>query len=258
MLFDCSASQSRTCSFYTTFLTEEDKNVIQSFLQNGIISFGKSVWNKIYTSFITLPSRFIDFFIMVFLLFFLFVDGKRVLNTVRQLLPMKIEHEAFILKTLKDTTDAIVFGQTVTAVLQGIIAGIGFWLFGVPHALLLGVIIGFLAIIPFLGSTIIYVPIAFYFILQGMNMGDNGALIKGVLLLFYGIVFISSIDNFLKPKIIGDRAKLHPAFVFIGVIGGLALFGIIGFFLGPIIFGLFLSMVQIYKKEKKQQFEVKV
>jgi predicted PurR-regulated permease PerM len=255
-LFDCSVTAHVLCTTYTSFFDESDRTVFQTFLQDAVVSVGKSVWTKVYTLFIELPSRFIDFIIMIFLLFFLFVDGKGVLENIRHLLPMKLEHETYILKTLKETTDAIVFGQTVTAVLQGVIAGVGFWIFGVPHPLLLGVIVGFLAIIPFIGATVVFVPIALSFILLGLNTGDNMVLIKGILLVVYGLLFISSIDTFLKPKIIGDKAKLHPAFVFVGVIGGLSLFGIIGFFLGPIIFGLFLSMIHIYKKEKKQQLRV--
>jgi predicted PurR-regulated permease PerM len=252
-LLDCTTQGYAFCDMYVQFFTADDTAVFQGFMQDAVLGVGKSVWTKIYDVFVALPSRIVDFIIMIFLLFFLFVDGPRVAETVKHLLPMKMEHESYIIKTLKDTTDAIVFGQTVTAVLQGVIAGIGFWLFGIPNAMLLGVIVGFLAIIPFIGSTIIWGPIAIYYIINGLSTGATPLIIKGALLTAYGLLFLSSIDNFLKPKIIGDKAKLHPAFVLVGVIGGISLFGLIGFFLGPIIFGVFLSMVHIYKKEKKKQ-----
>lgn len=256
--FDCTAQESKFCSIYMSFISPEDSELLQQFIKKSVLNLGQNIFSHIYALIIALPSKFMDFFILIFMLFFLFTDGHKLLNIIRELLPMKLEHETYIITTLKETTDAIVFGQTVTAVLQGVIAGVGFWIFGVSNALLLGVLVGFLAIIPFVGSTVVFVPIALYYIITGFNTGADGLIIKGFLLIAYCLLFISTIDTFLKPKIIGDKAKLHPALVLLGVIGGVAMFGIIGFFLGPIIFGLFLSMINIYKKEKRIQMKREV
>lgn len=256
-LFDCTQSTSSFCVTVTSFFSTEDIQLIQSYLQKSVVTIGQTAAAKMYTLLVALPGKLTDFLIMIFLLFFLFVDGHKLLALVRELLPMKLEHESYILKTLKETTDAVVFGQTVTAVLQGVIAGIGFWLFGVQHAVLLGTVVAFLAIIPFVGSTAVWVPIAAYFIITGINTDTGSLVLKGVLLILYGALFISTIDTFLKPKIIGDKAKLHPAVVLLGVIGGVSFFGAIGFFLGPILFAAFFSMITIYKKEKQLQLAKK-
>jgi predicted PurR-regulated permease PerM len=256
-LFDCTQSSSGFCAVVTSFFSPEDSQLIQNYLQKSALTIGQTAAAKMYALLVSLPGKLTDFLIMIFLLFFLFVDGHKLLALVRELLPMKLEHESYILKTLKETTDAIVFGQTVTAVLQGVIAGIGFWLFGVPHAVLLGTVVAFLAIIPFVGSTSVWVPIAAYFIITGINTDTGSLVLKGVLLILYGALFISTIDTFLKPKIIGDKAKLHPAVVLLGVIAGVTFFGAFGFFLGPIIFGAFFSMITIYKKEKQLQLSKK-
>ncbi len=257
MLLDCSKSTSSFCGVFTSFFTAEESQLIQNYIQKAVVTIGQTGAAKLYAVLATLPAKFTDFLIMIFLLFFLFVDGHKLLALIRELLPMKLEHESYILKTLKETTDAIVFGQTVTAVFQGIVAGIGFWLFGIPHAALLGVVVAFLAIIPFVGSTAVWVPIAIYFLVTGVEIGSSLLIIKGVLLILYGALFISTIDTFLKPKIIGDKAKLHPAVVLLGVIAGVSFFGSIGFFLGPILFGAFFSMITIYKKEKQLQLHKK-
>ena len=89
-------------------------------------------------------------------------------------------------------------------------------------------------------------------------MGSLALLIKGVIIAIFGIVVLSAIENLLKPKIIGDKAKLHPALVFIGVIGGLSLFGFIGFFLGPIILAVLFTLIKIYEKEKLLQLKKSV
>jgi predicted PurR-regulated permease PerM len=188
-------------------------------------------------------------------MFFFFMDGKKLFETVKNFLPMKLEHENYLIHTLKETTDAVVFGQVFIAVLQGVLAALGFWIIGVDHALLLGSFIIFLGVIPFFGPALVWAPLATYFIITGIQLGSLAVLGKGVIIAVFGIAVLSAIENLLKPKIIGDKAKLHPALVFLGVIGGLSLFGFIGFFLGPIILAVLFTLIKIYEKEKLLQLK---
>lgn len=243
------------CTVYTSFLGREEQTVLREFFKDALIGIGQKIWTGTFSMLATLPNKILDFFIMIFLMFFLFADGKKLFETVRNFFPMKIEHENYLLNTLKETTDAVVFGQVFIAVLEGAAAALGFWLFGISHALLLGVLITFLGVIPFLGPTLVWVPLALYFVIAGIETGETGMLVKGLLLIGYGALVLSTIENLLKPKIIGDRAKLHPALVFLGVIGGLSLFGFIGFFLGPIILAVFATLIKIYEKEKMRQLK---
>lgn len=256
MLLECPKEDvSDFCSVYTSFLGREEQTMIREFLKDALIGIGQRVWTTTFSMLTTLPTKILDFFVMIFLMFFLFADGKRLFTTVINFFPMKIEHENYLLNTLKETTDAVVFGQVFIAFLVGFAAAAGFWLFGISHALLLGALITFLGVIPFLGPTIVWVPLALYFIILGIDTGDTGLFLKGILLVAYGALVLGTIENLLKPKIIGDRAKLHPALVFIGVIGGLSLFGFIGFFLGPIILSVFTTLIKIYEKEKMRQIK---
>ncbi len=258
MLFECTNGDTEFCITYASLISSEDRSLLQDFLKKALLGIG----NKITTSFVsalsTLPSKFLDFFVMLFLMFFLFMDGKKLFLTVRNFLPMKIEHENYLIHTLKETTDAVVFGQVFIAVLEGILAAIGLWIIGIDHALLLGSFIAFLGVIPFLGPTLVWAPLSIYFILNGIQVGSLWVLGKGVLIAVFGVLVLSAIENLLKPKIIGDKAKLHPALVFVGVIGGLSLFGFIGFFLGPIILALLITLIKIYEKEKLIQLKRKI
>lgn len=257
LLFECTNGNTEFCQTYASLLTPEDRSLLQDFLKNALLSVGNKFTTAFFTALSTLPSKFLDFFIMLFLMFFLFMDGKKLFLTVRNFLPMKLEHEDYLIHTLKETTDAVVFGQVFIAVLEGVLAALGFWLLGIDHALLLGSLITFLGVIPFFGPTLVWAPLAIYFVMTGIQVGSVAVLIKGVAIALFGIVILSTVENLLKPKIIGDKAKLHPALVFLGVLGGISLFGFIGFFLGPIILAVLFTLIKIYEKEKLLQLKKK-
>jgi len=170
---------------------------------------------------------------------------------------MHIKHERYIMNRLKATTHAVVFGQIIVAAIQGFLGGLGFLIVGLPNPILWGTLMGFMALIPMIGTAVIWVPAGIYMVLQGLNsgqfigwIGPEHSVLAGVILLVYGVLIVSSIDNVLRPMIIGERAKLHPALVFLGVLGGLQIFGILGIILGPIVLGVFVTFVDIYELEK--------
>jgi predicted PurR-regulated permease PerM len=108
----------------------------------------------------------------------------------------------------------------------------------------------FAALIPFIGTPIIWMPAALYKIFNGLTANNNSAITQGVLLMLYGVLIVSTIDNLLKPKIIGNKAKVHPIFVLLGVLGGLKLFGVIGLVIGPVILAVGTIIVRIYEEER--------
>lgn len=256
-LLECTNGDREFCATYMSFLDEEERSVLQDFLKNSVVNIAQKVMAQSFTLLSSLPSKFLDFFVMIFLMFFLFMDGKKLFETVKNFLPMKLEHEQYLINTLKETTDAVVFGQVFIAVLEGVLAGIGFSLMGINHALLLGAFITFLGVIPFFGPTLVWVPLSLYHIVTGFQAGNSSMIILGIVIAAYGGIVLGMIENILKPKIIGDKAKLHPALVFLGVLGGISLFGFIGFFLGPIILAVLFTLIRIYEKEKLIQMEKK-
>ena len=111
-------------------------------------------------------------------------------------------------------------------------------------------LMAFAALIPFVGTPIIWLPAALYRFSNGLASGNNWKITSGIILFLYGALIISTIDNFLKPKIIGDKAEVHPILVLLGVLGGLKLFGIIGIIIGPVILAVFKMVVEIYEEER--------
>jgi len=105
------------------------------------------------------------------------------------------------------------------------------------------------ALIPFLGAVVVWLPIALIELLSGIIKGNAWQTGIGIALMVYGIFFISIVDNIIKPKIVGEKAGIHPMLIFLGVIGGLALFGLIGAFIGPIILTILIAFLKIYKEE---------
>lgn len=254
-IFQCVQGDTDFCELYMNLLAPEDRELVEEFLKKSVLTLAQNMATAVLAFLSALPSKIFDFFVMIFLMFFLLADGKMLFQKVINFFPMKIEHEKYLLASLKETTDAVVFGQVSIALLQGILALAGFWIIGVKHAVLLGALVAFLGVIPFFGPTLVWVPLTLYYVLTGIDAGSNTLIIKGIIIAAYGALVLSAVESLLKPKIIGDKAKLHPAIVFLGIIGGLSLFGFIGFFLGPIILGVLTALIKIYEKEKLLQLK---
>jgi predicted PurR-regulated permease PerM len=141
----------------------------------------------------------------------------------------------------------VIYAQLFVAFVQGIVGGLGFYLFGVPFPILSGVLIAFFALIPFIGTAIIWVPASLYLIFSGHFSQDFWVFGKGIGLFVYGLFIIATIDNILLAKIVNVKAKVSPIIVIIGVIGGASMFGVIGIFIGPILLPLLITYFETFK-----------
>ena len=148
-------------------------------------------------------------------------------------------------------TSAVIYGSLIIAIIQGMLGGIGFWVVGLPSPLIWAIVMIFAALIPYIGSSIIWFPAALILIFSGYVDSEPILIIKGAGLILYGTFIIGLIDNILKPKIIGDKGGLHPVLVLLGVIGGLNLLGFIGIIIGPIILAMLVTFIKIYEEEKR-------
>jgi predicted PurR-regulated permease PerM len=176
-------------------------------------------------------------------------DGPGLMKSINKYLSMKKQHHQKIIKRLDDVMFGVVYGNVLVALFQGIVAIIGFFIFGVNAPILWGLVVAITALIPYIGTALVWVPMSLIFFLEGFLSGDKLIMWKGVGLFLYGLLLISTIDNFLKPKIIGDRSKVHPVVILLGIFGGLALMGIPGFIVGPVVLALTISFVEIYLKK---------
>lgn len=184
----------------------------------------------------------IDVFLMSVSMYYFFLDGRRLYAEIARLFPMDRRYFDAFAKEFKDVAYAIVYGNTLTAVVQGAIGFVGLLIAGVPHAPVWGVAMVGVAMIPLGGTALVWLPIS----LVLMVTGRVGA---GLFLLAWGTFLVSTIDNLIRPKLAGARMTLHPLLVFLSMFGGLAVFGMMGLLVGPLIAAIFMAMVRIYRRD---------
>jgi predicted PurR-regulated permease PerM len=204
-------------------------NSATKLLQN-LASFGG-------TAFFGAIGTVLSFTVMLFLLFFLLRDGESIARTAVTLVPLGPRRKQMLVQRMKDVTRAVVMGTLVTALVQGLLLGIGFAIAGLPAPVVFGVVGAVLSVVPFGGTALVWVPGAVALFLTG-HPG------MGIFLTLWGALLVSSADNFLKPLLIGGKAEVPTLAVFIGVLGGLSAFGLIGMFTGPIVMALVLTLVR--------------
>ena len=179
------------------------------------------------------------FLLMLYTLFYLFKDGEKITKRVMHLSPLGDKYEQMLFNRFTSTTRATLKGTFIVGGIQGAIGGILFWITGVPGALVWAVIMTALSIIPAVGAFIIWLP-------AGLLMLGFGLVWQGLTILIVGTVLISNIDNILRPIIVGRDIEMHPVVVLFSTLGGIFIFGISGFIIGPIIAALYLAVISIY------------
>ena len=179
--------------------------------------------------------------LMLFFLFFFLRDREDFLRYVRGVLPLT-DHESDQLFTrLHDTVFATIYGTLVVRGLQGLLGGIMFAILRVPGAVLWGVVMGLVSIIPVAGAFVVWVPAAIY-------LAATGSVVKAIVLAVWGIAVIGSVDNVLYPMMVGDRLKMHTVPVFVSMLGGLSLFGATGLVAGPVILAVADTLIKFWRQ----------
>ena len=183
-----------------------------------------------------------DFCLMLFALFFFFKDGKRWLASLQDVIPLDASHKQRIVDRMDQTIRAVVKGIGLTAIVQGFFAGLAYMVLGVPFPVVLTAVTVILAPLPFGGTALVWGPLVLYFFLVG-------PLWKALVMLGWGIGVVTMIDQFLRPWLIGQGAQINIFFLVLSVLGGLALYGLIGLFVGPVLVSLLITIMQIYREE---------
>lgn len=190
----------------------------------------------------------VSFLLTVYLLFFLLRDGPAIGTKIMHIIPLGKEREWTLYQNFVAVTRSIFKGTLVVSVVQGTIGGILFVVAGIDGALLWGVIMALLSIIPALGSFIVWFP-------AGLLLLLTGSVWQGVVVLGGGIFVISLIDNVLRPILVRRDVQMPDAIILISILGGLSVFGITGFIIGPIIAGFFFSMWSIFEQDYTRELE---
>ncbi len=196
-----------------------------------------------------LLSNLANFVISLVLVFFttyyLLRDGNSIKTYIYSVLPIPAEQEDAVAKRLENAISGVVKGSFLTALLQGVLATLGFLIFGVPQPFLWGAFTVLAALVPNFGTSLSLIPAILYLFITG----HTGA---GVGLLIWGALAVGTIDNIVSPKFVGSRTNIHPLLVLFSIIGGINFFGYIGFLLGPILMALFLALLDVYRNILKK------
>jgi predicted PurR-regulated permease PerM len=187
----------------------------------------------------TTAAFLLNLFVMVYAMFFFFRDGEKILEKIFYYLPLRDEDEGLMLQRFASITRATVKGTLVIGIIQGALAGFAFWVAGIGGAAFWGTIMAILSIIPGIGAALIWVPAVIYLIVSGQ-------VLAGLLLFAWCAAVVGTVDNILRPILVGKDAKMPDLLILVGTLGGLFLFGPIGFIVGPIVCGLFLTVWEIY------------
>jgi predicted PurR-regulated permease PerM len=178
-----------------------------------------------------------DLALTLFVLFFFFRDGDDLVQTSIQVLPVEAGRKKVLVAYLDDVIRAVVVGTVLTAVVQGSLIGVAFWITGLPSPVVFGALAMVASFVPFVGTGLVVVPAVLF-------LWAGGVVWKTVFMLVWGAVVAGSADNFLRPLLISGRARIGALTVLFGVLGGLAAFGMIGLFLGPVVLALVLSLIR--------------
>ncbi len=227
-----------------------------TFVSDSLGKATATIFTSLTSYLVSLPKIIVNGFISLFLTYYLLKDGNKLASYVKSVLPIKPSNQDFLVKRFNDVTFAVVYGNIIVALVQGVLTSLGFFILGVPSPLVWGIVTVFTSLIPFLGAYVVWLPAAIMMIANGNNVGDGGMVMRGFLLIAYGFFLISSVDNILKPKLIGNRANLHPALVLLGVIGGIATFGVIGIIIGPVVIALAASIIELSSRQKSAKIGI--
>ncbi len=182
------------------------------------------------------------FFIMLYLLFFVLRDGDRMLEAIIRALPLGDERERALFAKFAEVSRATIKGTLLIGLVQGFLGGIMFSILGITGAVFWGSVMVLLSVLPLVGASIIWIPAAIF-------LAVNGAWIKALILTVFGVLVIGLIDNLLRPLLVGRDTKMPDYIILLSTLGGLSLFGISGFVIGPIIAALFLAVWVMFEEE---------
>lgn len=243
---------------FETYVSIQNLNmgqVVKQYIDTEFASsIGRNIDNiigKTFTAFlaqfsnflVNLPTLLFQFAVFLFTFFFAIRDAEELKKYISDLSPFSKSTEDKFQKEFRAITNTIIFGQVLIGILQGLALGAGLFFLGVPKVIVLTVIAAIASIIPILGSWLVWLPVSVYLLIAGQTF-------EGVFLLFYGGLFVSSLDNLLRPYMLSKQTNLPIALSLIGTIGGLFFFGIAGLVLGPLIIAYTLIVVELYRQGK--------
>ena len=234
------------------FLGEDNQSTLASIreaVEQGITSLASVIGKLLVSWGQNTFSWVVAFVVMLYLLFFLFRDGEVLAYRISGYIPLSKEHKKTLFEKFATVIKATVKGNVVVAVVQGVLGGLAFYFFGIQGALLWAVLMSFLSLLPAVGASLVWGPVALYFLATGQTW-------EGIGLALYGAIVIGMVDNVLRPILVGKDTKLPDYVVLITTLGGMSLVGITGFVVGPLIAALFVAVWGLVDAEEGSQKKI--
>ncbi|MFA4960558.1 MAG: AI-2E family transporter [Candidatus Pacearchaeota archaeon] len=225
------------------FLSTELATKLSLQVNNVISQLFASLVGELSDVLMNLPSLALQFVVFLFTFYFAVRDNEELKNYISKLSPFSSSTGNKFFREFRGITNAIVYGQVLIGIIQGLLLGVGFYFLGIPKILILTFIACIVSIIPVLGAWLVWFPVGIFMIAVDRTFA-------GVFIFLYGAIFISTIDNLLRPIILSKSSSLPVSVSVIGTIGGLYFFGIIGLILGPLILAYVLIIIDFYKQGK--------
>lgn len=224
-----------------------DLGALQQKLATSIAQSGQAITSRLFAIGQNTLDFLVSFFIMLYLLFFLLRDGQRLSRDIVDAIPLNAAYKRRLFDKFVAVVRATVKGNILVAVIQGALGAVAFAFLGVSGALLWGTVMAFLSLLPAVGAALVWGPVALYLL-------ATGSIWPAVGLTLWGVLVIGLVDNLLRPILVGKDTKMPDYLVLISTVGGIAVFGINGFVIGPVIAAMFIAVWGIFSgaKEEKQ------
>jgi predicted PurR-regulated permease PerM len=222
-----------------------DMAAVQEKILAGLSQSGQTITSQALNIGQTTLDFVVSFFLMLYLLFFLLRDGPALSGHVVAAIPLQEHHKRQLFAKFVTVVRATVKGNILVALIQGALGGLALWFLDVPGATLWGAVMALLSLLPAIGAAIVWLPIAVWFLM-------TGAVWQGIGLIAWGVLVIGLVDNLLRPILVGKDTKLPDYLVLISTVGGMAIFGLNGFVIGPVIAAMFVAAWQIFSQAKAE------
>jgi predicted PurR-regulated permease PerM len=221
-----------------------DLGKVRDSLAAGLVKGGQAVAPQALSIGMNTFDFIIGLGIMLYLLFFLLRDGKALAGRIKQVVPLRADQKTALFGRFADVVRATVKGSILVAITQGALGGLAFWFLGIQPALLWAVLMAFLSLVPAIGAGLVWLPAAIYLLV-------SGAVWQGISLILYGVLVIGLVDNLLRPFLIGKDTRLPDYIVLISTLGGIQVFGLNGFVIGPLIAAIFMVTWEIFSSSRQ-------
>jgi len=219
---------------------------VQYYFQEALKTATNYIIDSVSQFVLGIPKLVINLFISFFVVFYLLKEGDIFIEKLKKIFQLGRHERTAIIKRLDEVMNAVIYGNVIISIILGLIGGISFWAFGVSSPLIWGILMAILAFAPYVGAAMVWIPASLIFVFDGISNDSTTLIWKGVGIFLINLIAGTAADNILRPKIIGERGRVHPVVILVGIFGGISLFGIAGFIIGPVLLAITVTLIDLY------------